>query len=200
MTGTPMSRSMAEIYTMQRYLQNDTLREYGVDKFDNWFATFGGRKRTETGTNGKIKDVTSATFINVPELSALYSRVADSVTANDLGLPRPTVKGGAPQMVMAQMDEISHQMFDDLIKRVESLRGPVVKGADNHLSLYTKMRQVAADLRLSSRMHHSTRMAKSPRRSKTSCAFTMRERNRRWHRSWARHGRAWHQAQAEEGW
>lgn len=149
-TGTPMSRSMAEIYTMQRYLQLETLREYGIDKFDAWAATFGRvLTKTEQGIDMKLKDVASfSKFINVPELSAIYSRVADSVTALDLNLPRPTLKGGQPQVILSQMSDAERAMNDELIKRMEALRGPAEKGEDNHLSLFTKTLQVATDARL----------------------------------------------------
>jgi len=149
-TGTPMSRSMAEVYTMQRYLQSATLREYGIEKFDTWAATFGmAVTKTEQGVSLKLKDVTSfSKFINVPELSALYSRVTSSVTANDLNLARPELKGGQPQVVLAEMDTAQSQATDELIAKMEALKGPAEKGEDNHLSLFTKMLQVATDIRL----------------------------------------------------
>lgn len=149
-TGTPLSRSMAEIYTMQRYLQLPLLKEYGVDRFDTWAATFGQIvTKTEQGINGKLKDVASfSKFINVPELQALYSRVADSVTANDLNLPRPTLRTGGPQIVLAEMSARELDETDGIIKQIEALKGPAVKGADNHLSLFTKMLQIATDMRL----------------------------------------------------
>lgn len=150
MTSTPLSRSMAEIYTMQRYLQQDMLREYGIERFDTWAATFGRIvTKTEQGVNLKLKDVASfSKFINVPELQAIYSRVADSVTANDLDLPRPDLEGGQVQVVVSEMSPAEEAMTAELIEKMAQLKGPAEKGKDNHLSLFTKTLQVATDARL----------------------------------------------------
>ena len=150
-TGTPMSRSMAEIYTMQRYLQNDLLREYGVHRFDTWAATFGQIiNQMELAPNGRdIKETTSfSRFVNVPELQALYSRVADSVTANDLNLPRPALKTGQPQMVKSQLSGDEEDEIQRVIREIAALKGPVEKGKANHLSLFTKGLQISTDMRL----------------------------------------------------
>jgi len=148
-TGTPMSRSMAEVYTIQRYLQLDTLREYGIERFDSWFATFGNvRVRLETKPNGKLEDVTSATFVNVPELQAIYSRIADTRSAEDVGIVRPNVKGGGVKKVDATFTAEEAARNKALIEQIAKLKGPVKKGEPNHLSLYTRMRQLATDARL----------------------------------------------------
>ena len=150
-TGTPMSRSMAEIYTMQRYLQMDLLKEYGIEKFDTWAATFGQIiTQAELAPNGRdIKETTSfSKFVNVPELQALYSRIADSVTANDLDLPRPTLKGGKVQVVESELSDEEEGQVQDIIDQIGKLKGPAEKGKDNHLSLFTKGLQVSTDARL----------------------------------------------------
>lgn len=150
-TATPMSRSMAEIYTMQRYLQLPLLKEYGVDRFDTWAATFGKIiTQTELAPNGRdFKDTTSfSKFVNVPELQALYSRVADSVTADDINLPRPKLAGGRPQMVEAELSGDEEDAIQRVIREIAALNGPVEKGKDNHLSLFTRGLQISTDMRL----------------------------------------------------
>lgn len=153
-TGTPMSRSMAEIYTMQRYLQNDLLVEYGVDKFDTWAATFGEIvTNTEIAPDGRsLKETTSfSKFVNVAELNTIYSQVADSVTSNDLQFPRPALKGGKVQVVDAELSPAEESEVQRIIKDIAALKvakGPPKKGAPNHLSLLTKGLQASMDLRL----------------------------------------------------
>jgi N12 class adenine-specific DNA methylase len=153
-TGTPISNTMAEMYTMQRYLQNDTLREYGIDEFDAWAATFGSIETAmELSPNGRtMQEVTSfRSFINIPELVALYSRVADVKTAEMLNLPRPTLKGGAIKVVEAEPSDAEEAYIASLVERADFLKKnpqPPTKGADNMLKIVSEGRKVAIDFRL----------------------------------------------------
>jgi N12 class adenine-specific DNA methylase len=153
-TGTPISNTMAEMYTMQRYLQNDTLREYGIDEFDAWAATFGSIETAmELSPNGRtMQEVTSfRSFINIPELVGLYSRVADVKTAEMLNLPRPTLKGGGIKVVEAEPSDAEEAYIASLVERADFLKKnpqPPTKGADNMLKIVSEGRKVAIDFRL----------------------------------------------------
>ena len=151
-TGTPISNTMAEMYVMQRYLQNDTLVEYGVDEFDAWAATFGEiTTQMELAPNGRtFQETTSfAKFVNIPELVALYSKVADVKTAEMLNLPRPTLKGGAIKVVEAEPSNAEEQYIADLVERAAAMKGKrVEKGGDNMLKIVSEGRKVATDYRL----------------------------------------------------
>lgn len=151
-TGTPISNSMSEMYVMQRYLQNDTLREYGVDEFDAWAATFGEVvTQMELAPNGRtFQETTSfSRFVNIPELVALYSKVADVRTAEMLNLPRPKLKGGTITVVEAEPSDREEAVIADLVKRAEQMKGKrVEKGGDNMLKIVSEGRKVAIDGRL----------------------------------------------------
>ena len=91
-TGTPVSNSMTELYTMQRYLQHDKLQEMGLQHFDAWASTFGetvtAMELAPEGTGFRAK-TRFAKFFNLPELMATFKEVADIKTADTLNLPRP---------------------------------------------------------------------------------------------------------------
>jgi N12 class adenine-specific DNA methylase len=151
-TGTPVSNTMAEMYTMQRYLQLGTLKDYGVDEFDAWAATFGEvRSQMELGPDGRtLRETTSfSRFINIPELYAMYSRVADSQTADMLNLPRPKRKGGKAQIIEAEFSEAEEAAAMAIVTRAVNLKGKKAeKGADNMLKVVTDGRKLATDARL----------------------------------------------------
>ena len=151
-TGTPVSNSIAEMYTMQRYLQPGLLRDYGVDEFDGWAATFGDIvTQIELAPSGKgFRTVRSfSKFVNIPELIALYSRVADSQTADMLNLPRPRLRGGAVQIVEAQMSAREAAIMESLVARAEAIKGKrAEKGGDNMLRIMSEGLQLATDIRL----------------------------------------------------
>jgi N12 class adenine-specific DNA methylase len=152
LTGTPLSNSMAEIYTMMRFLQHDTLKEYGIGEFDSWAQTFGRIvTKTELAPNGRdFRDATSfSSFVNIPELSTLYGRIADTQTAESLQLPRPAVKGGGPVIVTSDLSEGEEKFIQSTIEKMEKMKGkPPVKGDPNFLSMFTQGLQVGTDMRL----------------------------------------------------
>lgn len=155
-TGTPVSNTMAELWTMQRYLQLDKLKERGLDTFDAWASTFGRVvSNTELSPDGRtFKDVSSfSKFVNVPELVSLYAEVSDTKTADMLNLPRPEVRtrSGAPgiEIVEAEPSSQEEAHIQKLVELAESLKGKrPEKGQPNMLSVVTEGRKVATDGRL----------------------------------------------------
>ena len=156
MTGTPVSNTMAELWTMMRYLELDKLKERGLDTFDNWANTFGRVvNNMELSADGRtFKEVSSfSKFVNVPELISLYSEIADTKTADMLNLPRPEVKtkSGAPGIEIVQATPSSQEEahIQKLVELAESLKGKrPEKGQPNMLSVVTAGRKVATDGRL----------------------------------------------------
>lgn len=151
-TGTPISNTISEMFTMMRYLQLERLKEHGIDRFDAWAQTFG-EVVTETALapNGRTFQETSAfsRFVNIPELVSLFSQVADTRTAEMLNLPRPKLKGGKPIIVEAEPAPEEERYIASLVQRAESMKGKrVVKGGDNMLKIVTEGRKVATDFRL----------------------------------------------------
>ena len=155
-TGTPMSNTMAELWTMMRYLELDKLKERGLDKFDAWANTFGKTvTQPEMAPDGRsIKDVTSfSRFVNIPELVSLYSEIADSKTAEQLQLQRPSVvtREGKPgiEVVKAELSEQEENYVNAIVQRMEAIKGTKrEKGEDNTISLMTEGKKVATDGRL----------------------------------------------------
>jgi N12 class adenine-specific DNA methylase len=155
-TGTPVSNTMAELWTMMRYLELDKLRERGLETFDAWASTFGRVvNNMELSADGRaFKEKASfSKFVNIPELIALYSEVADTKTADMLNLPRPEVKtrSGAPgiEIVEATPSSQEEEHINSLVALAESLKGkPPRKGEPNMLSVVTAGRKVATDGRL----------------------------------------------------
>lgn len=151
-TGTPVSNTMAEMYTMQRYLQLETINEYGVGEFDAWAATFGEvRSQMELGPDGRtLRETTSfSRFINIPELYAMYSRVADAQTADMLNLPRPKRKGGKIEIIESEFSEREELAALGIVQRALELKGKKAeKGSDNMLKVVGDGRKLATDARL----------------------------------------------------
>ena len=151
-TGTPISNTIAEMYTMQRYLQLDTLRAYGIEDFDAWASTFGDIvSQVELAPNGRdYRTVRSfSRFVNIPELIALYSRIADTQTTDMLNLPRPKLRGGSIKLVEAQMSATEQVIMDHLVARAAAIQGKrSQKGGDNMLKILSEGLQLATDIRL----------------------------------------------------
>jgi len=155
-TGTPVSNTMAELWTMQRYLNLRALKERGLDTFDSWASTFGRVvNNMELSADGRtFKEVSSfSKFVNVPELVSLYSEIADTKTADMLKLPTPDVKtrSGAPGIEIVQAEPSSQEEahIQKLVELAESLKGKrPEKGQPNMLSVVTEGRKVATDGRL----------------------------------------------------
>jgi N12 class adenine-specific DNA methylase len=107
-TGTPISNTMVEMYTMQRFLDPEGLRQRGIEHFDGWAATFGEIVETmEISPDGKSLRPRSrfARFTNLPELQQMFRAFADVQTADMLNLPRPRLEGGKPCVVPCPMSD-----------------------------------------------------------------------------------------------
>lgn len=151
-TGTPISNSMVEMFTMQRYLQPNTLAEYRVSHFDAWAANFGEVVPSlELAPEGKGFRVRSRfkDFINVPELLQMFHQVADVKLAEDLELERPVVEGGAHQIITCQPSQDLLAYVETLVTRAERIRtGQVHPTEDNMLNVTNDGRKAALDMRL----------------------------------------------------
>ena len=148
-TGTPISNSMTEMYTMQRYLQYETLRRQGLTHFDAWASTFGETitsiELAPEGTGYRAK-TRFARFYNLPELIAMFKQVADIQTADMLNLPVPTVNY---HNVAMKPSEHQRDMVASLAERAERVRnGMVEPTVDNMLKITNDGRKLALDQRL----------------------------------------------------
>ena len=148
-TGTPVSNSMVELYTMMRYLQFDTLQQRGLGHFDSWAADFGEKvtaiELSPEGT-GFRSQTRFAKFYNLPELMNLWKESADIQTADMLKLPIPKVK-----YITVTTDPSEHQqeMVSDLAKRAEKVRNRSVEpNVDNMLKITSDGRKLALEQRL----------------------------------------------------
>lgn len=149
-TGTPVSNSMVELYTMQRYLQYGTLAEKNLQHFDAWASTFG-----ETVTaleiapegNGYRLKTRFARFYNLPELMQMFREVADIQTADMLNLPVPEAEY---RVVKVKPTELQEEMVEELGNRAERVRNNEVNPReDNMLKITNDGRKLALDQRLS---------------------------------------------------
>ena len=151
-TGTPISNSMAELFTMQRYLQRETLEQHGLSSFDAWASTFGETvtavELAPEGTGYRTKTRFSK-FYNLPELMSMFKQVADVQTADMLNLPVPKLVGGKPINVALPPSPQQKQMVADLADRAEGIRaGNVDPTEDNMLKVTNDGRKLALDQRL----------------------------------------------------
>lgn len=151
-TGTPISNSMVELYTMQRYLQRHTLEQYGLSSFDAWAATFGETvtsiELAPEGTGYRARR-RFARFYNLPELMAMFKQVADIQTADMLHLPVPALVGGKPINIQLKASALQKQMVEELGERAEKIhKGTVKPTEDNMLKITTEGRKLALDQRL----------------------------------------------------
>ena len=158
MTGTPISNTIAEVYTLQRYMQYKDLQSKGIEHFDAWASTFGqitnGWELDATGVNYKMKS-RFASFQNVPELLSMYRTFADVVTKSDLdeqakraGLRplTPPVKGGKPFNDVVERSADQAEYMDRIIQRMEHL--PSDPRVDNPLKITNDARKAGLDFRL----------------------------------------------------
>jgi N12 class adenine-specific DNA methylase len=148
-TGTPVSNSMCEMYTMMRYLQRDTLKERGMEQFDAWAANFGD---TETAVelapegNGVRAKTRFSRFYNLPELMNMFSEVADIKTADSLALDRPEVEFHNVSVPPSEEQEV---MVKRLSERAAAVHKRKVKpNEDNMLAITTDGRKIGLDQRL----------------------------------------------------
>ncbi len=151
-TGTPISNTMAEMYTMLRYLGPDLLKERGVEHFDAWAANFAESVTSlelAPDGSGYRMHTRFAKFINLPELLSMFHTVSDVQTADMLNLPRPTVSSGKPQVIAAPASEPLKAYIKTLTERAEQLRGRRVDpSVDNMLKITGDGRKAALDMRL----------------------------------------------------
>jgi N12 class adenine-specific DNA methylase len=151
-TGTPISNTMVEMYTMQRFLDPKGLRDRGLEHFDAWAATFGEVVDTmEISPDGAGLRPRSrfARFTNLPELQQMFRQFSDVQTADMLNLPRPRLKGGKPIVVACPMSEEQHALQQELVERYERLRSQKVDPrVDNALNITTDGRKLATDARM----------------------------------------------------
>ena len=148
-TGTPVSNTMAEMYTMQRYLQYDTLKMRGLEHFDCWASTFGetvtAMELAPEGTGFRMK-TRFARFYNLPELMNMFREVADIQTKDMLNLPTPTVHF---RTVTAKPSEQQKAMVQSLAERAGKIRNREVDPrTDNMLLVTNDGRKLALDQRL----------------------------------------------------
>jgi hypothetical protein len=151
-TGTPISNTMVEMYTMQRYLDPEGLRQRGIDHFDGWAATFGEVVETmEISPDGASLRPRSrfGKFTNLPELQQMFRAFADVQTAEMLNLPRPKLEGGKPIVVACPMSDEQAAIQRELVARYERLRSQKVDPReDNALAITTDGRKLALDARM----------------------------------------------------
>ena len=148
-TGTPISNSMVELYTIQRYLQYNTLVKNNLQHFDSWASTFGETvtavELTPEGTGYRAK-TRFAKFYNLPELMAMFKEVADIKTADMLELPVPDAHF---HNVAVKPSEMQKEMVASLAERAEKVRGGGVDSSvDNMLKITNDGRKLALDQRM----------------------------------------------------
>ena len=151
-TGTPISNTMVEMYTLQRFLDPEGLRQRGIEHFDAWAATFGEVVDTmEISPDGKTLKPRSrfARFVNLPELQQMFRAFADVQTAEMLNLPRPRLESGKPIVVACPMSEEQDALQQELVARYERMRSQKVDPReDNALAITTDGRKLALDARM----------------------------------------------------
>ena len=153
-SGTPITNTLGEMYTLQRFMQPEMLVERGLQEFDAWANTFGDtRTELELQPSGNYKPVTRfAEFVNVADLIAMFRTTADVVLKDDLRqfMTLPTVRGGKRQIVTAKASpafKAYQKVLAARIKAIEERTGKPEKGDDILLSVITDGRHAAIDLR-----------------------------------------------------
>ncbi|HOX04284.1 MAG TPA: DEAD/DEAH box helicase family protein [Verrucomicrobiota bacterium] len=151
-TGTPIANSMAEMFTIQRYLQPDELKKHNLHHFDSWAATFGepvtAMELSPDGAGYRL-NTRFARFINVPELMQMFRQSADVQTAAMLNLPCPKLEGEKPAIRNAPATPELKAFVQELAARADRLKtGRVDPSEDNMLKITSEGRKAALDLRL----------------------------------------------------
>ena len=160
-TGTPISNSMTEMYTLMRYLQYNTLQQKGLTHFDAWASTFGETttaiELAPEGTGYRAR-TRFAKFFNLPELMSMFKEVADIKTSDQLHLPVPEAKF---ETVVAKPSEIQKEMVQELSKRAAEIHsGAVDASVDNMLCVTNDGRKIGLDVRLMNPMLPDDRNSK----------------------------------------
>src|ERR1700674_3003336 len=148
-TGPPISNTMAEMYTLQRYLAPETLRAAGVEHFDAWAANFGEPVTSlelAPDGSGYRMHTRFAKFVNLPELLSMFRSFADVQTADMLKLPRPEIEGGKPRVIVAPSTPELKEYVATLVERAQRIRsGSVDPRVDNMLKITGDGRKAALD-------------------------------------------------------
>ncbi len=151
-TGTPISNTMAEMYTLQRYLAPETLKAAGVEHFDAWAANFGEpvtALELAPDGSGYRMHTRFAKFVNLPELLSMFRSFADVQTADMLHLPRPAIQGGKPHITAAPGSPELKAFVETLVARAQKLRtSKIDPSIDNMLKITGDGRKAALDMRL----------------------------------------------------
>ena len=147
-TGTPISNSMTEMYSIQRYLQYDRLQEMGMGQFDSWASRFGetvtALELAPEGTGYRAR-TRFAKFFNLPELMNIFKEVADIKTADQLNLPVPEVEY---HNIVSEPTEFQQAMVQELSKRAEKVHGGIDPHIDNMLRITSDGRKLGLDQRI----------------------------------------------------
>lgn len=151
-TGTPISNSMVEMFTMQRYLQRHELEHRDLYHFDNWASVFGEAQAAyevaPEGNRFRIKTRFNR-FYNLPELISMFKETADIQTGDMLDLPIPKLKGGKVQTIITKPTDFQRKMIAELGDRADAVRnGQVDASQDNMLVITNDGRKIALDQRL----------------------------------------------------
>lgn len=151
-TGTPISNTMVEMYTMQRFLDPEGLRSRGIEHFDAWAATFGEVVDTmeiSPDGGGLRQRSRFARFMNLPELQQMFRAFADVQTADMLNLPRPRLAGDKATVLASPMSPAQNAIQQKLVERYERLRSQKIDPrVDNALAITTDGRKLATDARM----------------------------------------------------
>ncbi len=151
-TGTPISNTMAEMYTLMRYLAPELLEKAGVAHFDAWAANFGEAVTAlelAPDGSGYRMHTRFAKFVNLPELLSMFRSFADIQTADMLNLPRPAIATGKAKAMVSPASEPLKTYVDGLVARAQRIRtGGVDPRVDNMLNVTTDGRKAALDMRL----------------------------------------------------
>lgn len=151
-TGTPITNTIGEMYTMQRYLQPQILREAGISAFDSWATNFGDTvtdvEVDPTGGGFRL-NTRFAKFTNLPELMQMFGTVADIVTKKQMGIPLPKIKGAKPTTIQSEPTDDVRDYIASLVVRAKDFKaGHVKPNVDNMLKITNDGRHVALDARL----------------------------------------------------
>lgn len=150
-TGTPVTNSMTELYTMQKYLRPDLLRASNLQNFDDWASNFGEvvtQLELKPAGDGYRPKKRFSKFVNLPELMQMYKEFADIRTADMLNLPVPDIEGGKPQTVVSKPNEFQKAALQILAERSELIHsGAVDPRDDNMLKITNEARLLGLDAR-----------------------------------------------------